>query len=409
MAETALHEEEYEGRLNLGLWRRILHYGRRHRRFMIGMVVLATLTAWFDVSFTLVTRKVINEVADKGAEADVLAYGSVYVALAVAFTAGIWTFIWLGAKISTGVGHDIRKAGFERLQELSFSFYDHRSVGWLMARMTSDCERLSNIFAWGILDVVWAFTLLSIIAVVMFAINVKLALVALAVIPVVFWVGTIFRKRILKTARRVRKANSKITAAYNEGIMGVRTSKVFVREDERADAEPIFHTRLPQAASDVSTPLGALPQGLEIEGREVRFWGPVYPGGQELEFGYELPAQPELRLGREFPTGAARVVILADADGPRIAAPGLARAPAEDRTIDGRPYRALAVGPLAAGAALALRIELPATPAPPIALVRSRIWLEVDDAAVVADEQNVLAVEADAPLRATSDAPLLCA
>jgi ATP-binding cassette, subfamily B, bacterial len=142
----------------------------------------------------------------------------------------IGTFIWLGGKIRTHVSHDIRRDGFENLQRLSFSFYDHRPVGWLMARMTSDCERLSNILAWGFLDLVWGSTMMLGIALAMLVMNPKLALVVLAIIPVLAWVSARFQRRILKSARKVRATNSRITASYNEAIMGVLTSKAFVRE-----------------------------------------------------------------------------------------------------------------------------------------------------------------------------------
>jgi len=235
VADTALHEEEYTGRLNLALWRRILHYGRRNRRFIIAMVVMAALMSWFDVSFTLVTRKVINEVAAKGPDARVGAYGALYVALVLAFAAGIWTFISLGAKISTGIGHDIRQAGFQRLQELSFSFYDRRSVGWLVARMTSDCDRLSRILAWGVLDLVWGVFVLVGVSVIMLVLNWRLGLLVLSIVPPMAWVSLVFQKRILGASRAVRKANSNITAAYNEAISGVRTTKTLVRERENLE------------------------------------------------------------------------------------------------------------------------------------------------------------------------------
>jgi len=252
MADTALHEEEYEGRLDLGLWRRILHYGRRHRRFMIGMVVMASLTAWFDMSFTLITRKVINEVAARGGQANVLGYGLLYVALAITFSAGIWTFIWLGANISSGVGHDIREAGFQRLQELSFSFYDRRSVGWLVARMTSDCDRLSRILAWGVLDLVWGAFLMIGVSVIMLVLDWRLALLVLAIVPPMAWVSVVFQKRILGASRAVRKTNSQITAAYNEAITGVRTTKTLVREREnlqefRTVTERMYHASVRNA------------------------------------------------------------------------------------------------------------------------------------------------------------------
>ena len=115
---------------------------------------------------------------------------------------------------------------------MSFSFYDTKSVGWLMARLTSDCQRLSNILAWGVMDFVWGTALMAGISVVMFVYNWRLALAVLAVVPVLFGVSLFFRHKILRTSRIVRKMNSRITAAYNEGIAGVKTSKVFVRDAE---------------------------------------------------------------------------------------------------------------------------------------------------------------------------------
>jgi ATP-binding cassette subfamily B protein len=99
-----------------------------------------------------------------------------------------------------------------------------------MARMTSDCERLSNILAWGFLDLVWGSTMMLGIAIAMLVMNAKLALVVLAIMPALAWVSARFQRRILKSARRVRATNSRITASYNEAIMGVLTSKAFVRE-----------------------------------------------------------------------------------------------------------------------------------------------------------------------------------
>jgi len=82
------------------------------------------------------------------------------------------------------------------------------------------------------MDLIWGTTLMIGIAIVMLVYNWKLGLAVLAVVPVLFAVSVFFRKRILRTSRLVRKYNSRITAAYNESIVGVRTSKVFVREED---------------------------------------------------------------------------------------------------------------------------------------------------------------------------------
>ena len=66
----------------------------------------------------------------------------------------------------------------------------------------------------------------------MLFINWRLALIVLAIIPVLVFVAMQFRKRILEQYRNVRKMNSKITGAYNENITGVRVVKALGREDE---------------------------------------------------------------------------------------------------------------------------------------------------------------------------------
>jgi len=225
-------EEDYSKELDLALWRKLFAYTRPYRRAVVWICVAGVVTAFADTAYPLLTRAVIDDVKDHGVTARLLPYAVAWGAVTLALTFCIWGFIWLAGKLRTHISHDIRRAGFEKLQQLSFSYYDRRPVGWLMARMTSDCERLSNILAWGVLDFAWGMTLLTCISAVMFWMDARLALAVLAVLPALAWVSAFFRKRILRSARVVRKTNSRITASYNEGIMGVRTSKVFVREQE---------------------------------------------------------------------------------------------------------------------------------------------------------------------------------
>jgi len=225
-------EEDYGKELDLSLWRKLFSYAKPYRRELILLCVCAIGTALADTGFPLVMKLVIDDVVERGAGASLTFYGAIFAGLAVMLSLSVWGFIHFGGKLRFHASHDIRRDGFDNLQRLSFSYYDRRNVGWLMARMTSDCDRLTNILAWGILDLAWGGTLLIGITTAMFLMHAKLALIVVAVVPFVAWVSGIFRKRLLTSARVVRKANSRITAAYNESIMGVRTSKVFVRERE---------------------------------------------------------------------------------------------------------------------------------------------------------------------------------
>ena len=81
------------------------------------------------------------------------------------------------------------------------------------------------------MNVVWAVTSMTAAFVMMFIVKWQLALIVLAIMPVMFLASYFLSKKILKSYREVRKTNSKITGAYNEGIMGNKTSKTFVLED----------------------------------------------------------------------------------------------------------------------------------------------------------------------------------
>ena len=223
---------ERENWVSLVLWRRLFNYALAYPGTLILVSVFGVVTAAAEVAFPLITRAVVDDVAQFGVDASLLRYAGLYLLCTLLLGLSIGGFICMAGKIRTHISHDIREQGFENLQRLSFSFYDRRPVGWLMARMTSDCDRLANILAWGFLDLVWGFTMMAGIAIAMLLMSPTLAITVLAILPVIAWVSSTFQVRILKSAREVRRTNSRITGSYNEAIMGVLTSKAFVREGE---------------------------------------------------------------------------------------------------------------------------------------------------------------------------------
>ncbi len=226
------NEDSFNAGMDLHLWRKLLSYALHYRKEVIILAVCAFFTAVGEIAFPLITKGVIDAVAADGLDADLSQYVVLYAAFTLLLGLSVGGFIWFGGKLRTHVAHDIRMDGFCNLQRLSFSYYDFRPVGWLMARMTSDCERLSNILAWGLLDLVWGCTMMLGIAIAMLYMDFTLGLITLSVLPVLAWVSLNFQQRILSSARVVRKTNSRITGTYNESIMGVQTSKAFVKEAE---------------------------------------------------------------------------------------------------------------------------------------------------------------------------------
>ncbi len=221
---------EADGSVDLGIWRQLLDYALAYPRDLSVLAGCAVVVALCEISFPLITKEVVDGVYEQGRDYPLFSAGLAYFGLCVALGVSVLGFIWYGGKLRAHISHDIREDGFANLQRLPFEYYDFRPVGWLMARMTSDCERLSNILAWGILDLIWSFTIMVGVVIAMLVMEWRLALLILTTIPVLVVISLYFQKRILKSARLVRKTNSQITGSYNENIMGVLTSKVFVKE-----------------------------------------------------------------------------------------------------------------------------------------------------------------------------------
>jgi len=218
-------------RFSVDVWKKFLHEARPYLKDMIGLMACAVVLAVIDSMFTLMIRWVIDDLQADGT-AVLWPHACTYVVLAILFASCIAVFIYLGGKISTHLSYDIRQKGFRKLQDLSFSFYDTRSVGWLVTRLTGDCDRLTRILAWGTLDIIWGGMLIVAVAVISLVLNWRLALLMLLIVPPMAIVSLYFQRRILKTSRLVRKTNSHITASHNESISGVRTTRSLVREDD---------------------------------------------------------------------------------------------------------------------------------------------------------------------------------
>jgi ATP-binding cassette subfamily B protein len=235
MAALAMEEDVFTGKMDFALWRRMLRFAVPHRRKIIALLAAGMTISGADMLMPYLTGRIVDEVTAQGAAMQLGHFMLIYGVLVVCFAAFIFTMIMLAGRITVSISYDIRRACFEKLQQLPFAFYDRKPVGWLMARLTSDCSNLSRVMAWALLDLTWGSTVVIGITLMMLVLAWKLALVVIAIAPLLMVVSRYFQVRLLKSSRALRKANSITTAAFNEGIVGVRTSKSMVREDQNAE------------------------------------------------------------------------------------------------------------------------------------------------------------------------------
>lgn len=250
-----MQEKDYTQKFDLSLWKKILKHASQYYPHLIALAITMTISALCDVAFPLLTSYAIDYLipgqtlqADSGAMmrltvgmvnamaalfsgSQMAGFITLYVLLLAVQVATIYAFLYLGGVIEVGVCYNIRQEAFHKLQELPFSYYDRMPVGYLMSRMTSDIQRLAETIGWSLLDLFWGLVMLVMCSVTMLTINWKLALTVMVVLPPLAVISFYFQQRILKSWRAVRKTNSRITGAFNEGIMGAKTTKTLVRED----------------------------------------------------------------------------------------------------------------------------------------------------------------------------------
>ena len=230
--ESLLDEDQgaAPSRIDWRLWRAVAKVALRRRVAALGIVGGGVSIALIEGVRPLLNGALIDEAAANGISSRFMWMAWVWIALCVAFGIGVWCFIAFAGRLATALAFDLREQAFAKLQELPFAWFDRRPTGWLLARLTSDCSKVSGIAPWVLLDLFWANALMLASAGAMLWMRWSLALWVLSVVPLMLVTSVIFTRMMVGSSRRARRANSTITAYYGEAIAGIRTTRSLVRE-----------------------------------------------------------------------------------------------------------------------------------------------------------------------------------
>jgi ATP-binding cassette subfamily B protein len=213
----------------------LAQFFKPHRKQVIQLTLLMIFVGMMDAISPYFSKYAIDTYIETGSLDHYGIFAGIYLAQVIFLSISVYGLIYLADSIGTKVSYDVRKRGFENLQELSFSYYDKTPVGWIMARMTSDIGKITEGISWALVDMVWGITMIIGILGIMLVTNWRLTMIMIVLMPILMLVSYFFQNRILKQQRKVRKMNSRITGAFSEGIMGARTTKSLVREEKNIE------------------------------------------------------------------------------------------------------------------------------------------------------------------------------
>ena len=211
---------------------RLLPYLGHVKKLTLIMVVGGLISSVVDVVLPLFQRYALDHFV-RGRTFDTV---WIFVAGYIATLLGAAVINYISCSLATiiemRVNRELRQRGFEHLQTLSFSYFNQNSVGYIHARLISDTGRIGGLVSWTLIDGVWRISYLIGAIVMMLYMNWRLALMILAILPLLVALFSFFQARLIRVNREVREVNSRITGNFNEGITGAKTIKSLAVEDK---------------------------------------------------------------------------------------------------------------------------------------------------------------------------------
>ncbi|MFF2018573.1 ABC transporter ATP-binding protein [Paenibacillus sp. NPDC058177] len=206
-----------------GFYREKLHL------LILSIVCLAAATAVGLITPNLLRRLIDDVIVPmKFTEVPVLALTVLVVVIVKACLQFAHGFF--GGRLGNFLAYRLRNACYEKLQFLSFRYYDTAKTGDLMSRLTGDLEAIRMFIGFGFAQLLNVFFMVLFGSIMMFSINWQLTLITLITMPFLAIVALKFESKIHPAFQEMRLALSSLTTAVQENVTGVRTVKSFARE-----------------------------------------------------------------------------------------------------------------------------------------------------------------------------------
>ena len=211
---------------------KILPFLRPMKNQIFLMVFFGLMGSVTDIIIPLFQRYALDQYVATGVFDTIVWFVIGYLLTILAASVSNYIACTLATVIEVRIHRDLRQTGFNHLQTLSFSYFNQNSVGYIHARLMSDTARIGTLASWTLVDCVWRLSYLIGAIVVMVAINARLAVMVLSILPLLVVLFSIFQKKLIHVNREVREVNSQITGNFNEGITGAKTIKSLAIEEK---------------------------------------------------------------------------------------------------------------------------------------------------------------------------------
>ena len=229
-----LDDEVVERPFNKSQFVRLLKYMKPYRKNVMLSLVLMVIATVCTLGNTYLMSRAVGQLSEsRFVYVPYLLGGMVIMSVIAAFCTR-QRIRWMDSAGRKAIAN-LREDLFNHIQSMSFSFFDTRSAGKLLVRVINDVNSLNDLFSNGIVNVIIECLTLVLLLVIMLAVNIRLTLIALCILPflgfAIFKIKRLVRLRWQKNSIK----NSTMNGYLHETLSGMRVTQAFVREEENSD------------------------------------------------------------------------------------------------------------------------------------------------------------------------------
>ena len=226
-------EIEYEKSIHGSVFLRLMKYAVPYLGWFLLAFVLVLAITGFELLRPALLGKAIDLFAQKSDFSAIKNTAIIYIiVLAGSFICNM-AQTWILQLTGQNIIYNIRQEVFEHIHKLSLRFFDITPVGKIVTRVTNDVEALHEMFATILVKLIKNIVKIVGLAIVMLVINVKIALFAFLVLPVIFALTWCFKRVSRATYRIARSKITSLNTYLSEHLSGMKLIQIFAREKEK--------------------------------------------------------------------------------------------------------------------------------------------------------------------------------
>ena len=217
-------------RLQKGLVRRFIPYYRPHLKLFIADIICAGLISAFNLIYPYITGEIIDTFVPQNMMNMILVCGFALLAFYIV-KAGLNYFLqYWGHVVGVRIQKSLRSELFDHLEKMPLSYFDENKTGVIMSRLTNDLFEISELAHHGPEDVLLSVVTLIGAVAIMFTYNVWLALILMALVPMILIYTIFMRKRFVDVYDEMRVVQGEINSDVESAVSGIRVARAYTAE-----------------------------------------------------------------------------------------------------------------------------------------------------------------------------------